>query len=213
MKKLWIQVFVHVLCASYMTMNLLLLGTPISIDNYQERITGILKFMAPLILLFEAGCVIMSSINKLHIVMRMFGTILFGPLAFLMLSFLFSAPMSIQSAYWSVVMSCNILLLPGSLIDYQFSKMTPLITEDQKNSDKRPSIDSLVERMTMVQIALPVFCVWASAIVIPLDWDRPWQLWPICGTYGLLFGTILASVYSVCYLVFHTLITSKPKTQ
>lgn len=29
---------------------------------------------------------------------------------------------------------------------------------------------------------------WASSVVIPLDWDRPWQLWPVPGIVGAMLG-------------------------
>ncbi|KAK2580761.1 hypothetical protein KPH14_011384 [Odynerus spinipes] len=33
---------------------------------------------------------------------------------------------------------------------------------------------------------------WMGAIVIPLDWDRPWQVWPIPCVTGALLGYMIA---------------------
>lgn len=33
---------------------------------------------------------------------------------------------------------------------------------------------------------------WLGTIVIPLDWDRPWQVWPIPCVIGALFGYMIA---------------------
>ncbi|KAL2734455.1 hypothetical protein V1478_004153 [Vespula squamosa] len=33
---------------------------------------------------------------------------------------------------------------------------------------------------------------WLGAIVIPLDWDRPWQVWPIPCVTGALLGYTIA---------------------
>ena len=33
---------------------------------------------------------------------------------------------------------------------------------------------------------------WASAVVIPLDWDRDWQVWPIPCIFGCVCGYVLA---------------------
>ncbi|OAD56239.1 Phosphatidylinositol-glycan biosynthesis class F protein [Eufriesea mexicana] len=33
---------------------------------------------------------------------------------------------------------------------------------------------------------------WLGAIVIPLDWDRPWQVWPIPCVLGALLGYTVA---------------------
>jgi len=42
---------------------------------------------------------------------------------------------------------------------------------------------------------------WLGAFPIPLDWDRPWQAWPITVTYGAmgghLFGCVVGGVLSV----------------
>eukprot|EP00727_Mastigamoeba_balamuthi_P003774 m51a1_g13394 hypothetical protein (245) ;mRNA; f:353-1259 len=35
---------------------------------------------------------------------------------------------------------------------------------------------------------------WVSAFVIPLDWDRPWQAWPIPCTVGALVGCFAGSL-------------------
>ncbi|PVU92356.1 hypothetical protein BB559_003752 [Furculomyces boomerangus] len=35
---------------------------------------------------------------------------------------------------------------------------------------------------------------WLSAFVIPLDWDRPWQKWPIPGFLGAHFGYLISIV-------------------
>ena len=35
---------------------------------------------------------------------------------------------------------------------------------------------------------------WGGAIPIPLDWDRPWQVWPVSCTYGLVFGHLAGAI-------------------
>lgn len=41
-------------------------------------------------------------------------------------------------------------------------------------------------------ISLPaqgaVIGAWLGAWPMPLDWERPWQEWPICVTYGAIAG-------------------------
>lgn len=45
---------------------------------------------------------------------------------------------------------------------------------------------------------------WLGAFPIPLDWDRPWQVWPISCTYGAMAGYLLGlcicSFINVFYL-------------
>uniref|UniRef100_A0A2P2I522 Phosphatidylinositol-glycan biosynthesis class F protein-like n=2 Tax=Hirondellea gigas TaxID=1518452 RepID=A0A2P2I522_9CRUS len=44
--------------------------------------------------------------------------------------------------------------------------------------------------------AVLVLCgAWLGALPIPLDWDRPWQTWPLTCTFGALLGEAAASVY------------------
>ncbi len=31
---------------------------------------------------------------------------------------------------------------------------------------------------------------WAGAIAAPLDWDVPWQVWPVASTYGAVAGLV-----------------------
>ena len=55
-----------------------------------------------------------------------------------------------------------------------------------------------MERVVLWSSKCAVIGVWLGAIVIPLDWDRPWQAWPIpcaVGTLvGYVFGLLLAAL-------------------
>ncbi|ORY05253.1 PIG-F-domain-containing protein [Basidiobolus meristosporus CBS 931.73] len=44
------------------------------------------------------------------------------------------------------------------------------------------------ERFAYYPMISGVFGAWLGAIVIPLDWDRPWQAWPIPCVLGALLG-------------------------
>lgn len=48
------------------------------------------------------------------------------------------------------------------------------------------------ERFVYLHSACVIFGTWISAVVVPLDWDRPWQEWPIPPTYGSVLGHCLA---------------------
>ncbi|XP_015179128.1 PREDICTED: phosphatidylinositol-glycan biosynthesis class F protein [Polistes dominula] len=50
---------------------------------------------------------------------------------------------------------------------------------------------------------------WLGAIVIPLDWDRPWQVWPIPCVIGALLGYTIAHFI----ILFKTLRTLKENKQ
>jgi len=48
---------------------------------------------------------------------------------------------------------------------------------------------------------MAIFGAWLGSIVIPLDWDRPWQAWPVpCVLGAFLFymiGTVVGLVVSI----------------
>ncbi|KAL8456943.1 hypothetical protein ACS0TY_034971 [Phlomoides rotata] len=44
---------------------------------------------------------------------------------------------------------------------------------------------------------------WFGAWPMPLDWERSWQEWPICVTYGAILGYLIGMVVSFGFVVFH----------
>ncbi|KAK4881985.1 hypothetical protein RN001_005304 [Aquatica leii] len=42
-----------------------------------------------------------------------------------------------------------------------------------------------------------LFGAWLGAIVIPLDWDRPWQVWPIPCSLGSMIGYICSNIFII----------------
>ncbi|OCH90481.1 hypothetical protein OBBRIDRAFT_776854 [Obba rivulosa] len=62
-----------------------------------------------------------------------------------------------------------------------------------------------IERALVYPAAGALFGCWSGAIPIGLDWERPWQAWPLTPAYGAVAGYILGSlaalvVSSVKYL-------------
>ncbi|GAA6061403.1 hypothetical protein JCM10212_004461 [Sporobolomyces blumeae] len=45
---------------------------------------------------------------------------------------------------------------------------------------------------------------WLGAIPVPLDWDRPWQVWPTTCVFGTLIGHAVGSIISLAVAGFHT---------
>ena len=52
-------------------------------------------------------------------------------------------------------------------------------------------------RQLFVNFCLTLLGAWAGAIPIPLDWDRPWQKWPVSCAAGAMLGALLATVVSL----------------
>ncbi|XP_048391781.1 phosphatidylinositol-glycan biosynthesis class F protein isoform X1 [Stegostoma tigrinum] len=48
-----------------------------------------------------------------------------------------------------------------------------------------------------------LFGAWLGAIPIPLDWDRPWQVWPISCTLGATLGFSISLVVAPLWIYWH----------
>ncbi|KAH6763302.1 phosphatidylinositol-glycan biosynthesis class F-like protein [Perilla frutescens var. hirtella] len=48
-----------------------------------------------------------------------------------------------------------------------------------------------------------VIGAWFGAWPMPLDWERPWQEWPICVTYGAILGYLSGVLVSFGFVVYH----------
>ena len=81
------------------------------------------------------------------------------------------------SPHWNLL-SSNYRLLSRSMVFHSIL----LFTSRPRNPVERlhffPAMGSLVG-------------AWVGALVIPLDWDRPWQVWPVSCTYGACGGYVL----------------------
>ncbi|XP_020578095.1 phosphatidylinositol-glycan biosynthesis class F protein [Phalaenopsis equestris] len=48
-----------------------------------------------------------------------------------------------------------------------------------------------------------VIGAWIGAWPMPLDWERPWQEWPICVTYGAVAGYLVGALSSMVFVLIH----------
>ncbi|KAF5372549.1 hypothetical protein D9758_005152 [Tetrapyrgos nigripes] len=56
------------------------------------------------------------------------------------------------------------------------------------------SIRTPIERAMVYPAFGAVLGCWLGAIPIALDWDRPWQAWPLTPAFGAIIGYVLASM-------------------
>ncbi|KAK0401335.1 hypothetical protein QR680_015722 [Steinernema hermaphroditum] len=53
------------------------------------------------------------------------------------------------------------------------------------------------KKLTLHRFALgALFGAWVSCVVIPLDWDRWWQKWPVPCVFGTVFGSLAGVVFA-----------------
>nr|CAB3264861.1 phosphatidylinositol-glycan biosynthesis class F protein [Phallusia mammillata] len=68
--------------------------------------------------------------------------------------------------------------------------------------------ENTTERYLYFQSVGVLLGSWAAAVVIPLDWDRPWQVWPIPCVVGALLG-YMVSILTSCIITAKELKTEK----
>uniref|UniRef100_A0A1J3IKU9 Phosphatidylinositol-glycan biosynthesis class F protein n=1 Tax=Noccaea caerulescens TaxID=107243 RepID=A0A1J3IKU9_NOCCA len=59
-----------------------------------------------------------------------------------------------------------------------------------------------IEYMIFVPAYGAIIGGWFGAWPMPLDWERPWQEWPICVCYGAVGGYIVGQTVSLSLIIF-----------
>ncbi|KPP70698.1 phosphatidylinositol-glycan biosynthesis class F protein-like [Scleropages formosus] len=62
---------------------------------------------------------------------------------------------------------------------------------------------SVWDTSLQITTACSVIGAWLGAFPIPLDWDRPWQVWPISCTLGATFGFLSGLVIAPVWIHWH----------
>ncbi|KAG5572547.1 hypothetical protein H5410_062313 [Solanum commersonii] len=61
---------------------------------------------------------------------------------------------------------------------------------------------SFIDYMIRLPAYGAVIGAWFGAWPMPLDWERPWQEWPICVSYGAMAGYLMGLVASSVCIIF-----------
>lgn len=57
----------------------------------------------------------------------------------------------------------------------------------------------LLSNIVKNNICFTLLGAWLGAIVIPLDWDRPWQVWPVPCYFGGLLGNVVGNMANLAF--------------
>ncbi|XP_058226603.1 PIGF/3-ketodihydrosphingosine reductase fusion protein [Rhododendron vialii] len=94
----------------------------------------------------------------------------------------------LKTVNWSLLMSLFTVVPAASVFGSSWTDWIRLFGHTKPSG----SIDYM--------ICLPahgaVIGAWFGAWPMPLDWDRPWQEWPICVSYGAIAGCLIAMMAS-----------------
>uniref|UniRef100_A0A3B4F2L7 Phosphatidylinositol glycan anchor biosynthesis class F n=1 Tax=Pundamilia nyererei TaxID=303518 RepID=A0A3B4F2L7_9CICH len=62
---------------------------------------------------------------------------------------------------------------------------------------------SVWDTCLQITVACTLIGAWVGAFPIPLDWDRPWQVWPVSCSLGSLFGYLTGLVAAPAWIHYH----------
>ncbi|KAI1894415.1 hypothetical protein AGOR_G00115570 [Albula goreensis] len=62
---------------------------------------------------------------------------------------------------------------------------------------------SVWDTSLQITTASSVIGAWLGAFPIPLDWDRPWQVWPISCSLGATFGFLTGLIIAPAWIHWH----------
>ncbi|KAH9494407.1 hypothetical protein Btru_021827 [Bulinus truncatus] len=129
---------------------------------------------------------------QLYSLIKVCGLLFLASLIFHVLSILYGAPVltSVEETYtFSVLMTVLIILPLCIFCGLDLENWYHLFTTSSNLG---------VKTLVYYTSIFSVIGAWAGAAVIPLDWDRPWQVWPIScavgGISGYCIGLLLCAV-------------------
>ncbi|ESO01943.1 hypothetical protein HELRODRAFT_66403 [Helobdella robusta] len=132
--------------------------------------------------------------------LKCFGLLIITTLAFHLISIMYGAPM-----FEKAIETFNLSLL------ISFLAVLPTFVAANKSWNNWLQIVFMLnckEDLLLYQTVFTCFSTivgaWLGAFPIPLDWDRPWQVWPVSCVYGAVLGHCLGvSVGTVRLLMLH----------
>ncbi|XP_045799408.1 phosphatidylinositol-glycan biosynthesis class F protein [Trifolium pratense] len=109
------------------------------------------------------------------------------------------APVTFQylpkTLYWSLMMSLFTTVPASCVLGSSWADWKRIFAHTKPNGS--------VEYLICLQAHGAVIGGWFGAWPMPLDWERPWQEWPISVSYGTLAGYLVALVASLGFVLAH----------
>ncbi|XP_074574382.1 uncharacterized protein LOC141830836 isoform X3 [Curcuma longa] len=98
----------------------------------------------------------------------------------------------LSTIYWSCLMSLFTFVPAVCVFGWSRMDWQRILA----NSKPKQAIDCLVSLPAQGAIV----GAWLGAWPMPLDWEMPWQEWPICVTYGAIAGYIVGMILSTVFV-------------
>ncbi|PFX30720.1 phosphatidylinositol-glycan biosynthesis class F protein-like [Stylophora pistillata] len=135
----------------------------------------------------------LSTVQVLKLILFVFGS----AAIFHVIAILFGASVTEQTEEtfcWALLMSHLVILPACSLLGAHLELFSRIFFSSW--SDGTP------ESYFQCSIIFTLLGAWLGAFPIPLDWDRPWQVWPIPCVIGALIGYIVGLAISTLIFAF-----------
>lgn len=99
-----------------------------------------------------------------------------------------------RTVHWSLLMSVLTCLPAASVFGSSWADWHRIFAQAKPSGP--------VEYMICLPAHGAVIGAWFGAWPMPLDWERPWQDWPICVSYGALAGYLVGMVAAFGFVLF-----------
>ncbi|KAL3528996.1 hypothetical protein ACH5RR_008318 [Cinchona calisaya] len=100
-----------------------------------------------------------------------------------------------RTLHWSLLMSVLTCVPAGSVFGSSWADWHRIFAHAKPSGP--------LEYMICLPAHGAVIGAWFGAWPMPLDWERPWQEWPICVCYGAMAGYFMGMVASFGFVLFH----------
>lgn len=122
-----------------------------------------------------------------------------GTFAFHLIAILFGAPIIVdadRTALWAALMAVHVFSCAPWLLRRGLRPPQWRVYVTAGAGNGIAASDDAQDRSTLVYCRIiaagAVFGAWLGAFVIPLDWDRWWQKWPLSSTFGACTGRLIS---------------------
>ncbi|KAK2651762.1 hypothetical protein Ddye_011618 [Dipteronia dyeriana] len=89
---------------------------------------------------------------------------------------------------WSLLMSLFTFVPAASVFGSSWADWQRIFAHTKPNRT--------IEYMICIPAHTAIIGAWFGAWPMPLDWEKPWQEWPICVSYGAMVGYLVGIVAS-----------------
>ncbi|KAL8585159.1 hypothetical protein ACOMHN_013174 [Nucella lapillus] len=143
---------------------------------------------------------------KISNLMKSLSGIIFACIFFHVLAILFGAPVlesSRETFHFAMLMTSVVAVPAFCVLGADGDRWTTVFGLG------RPALGP--ETVIYVTSITSLLGAWLGAVPIPLDWDRPWQVWPVSCVLGGVCGHCLGHLLSAIYLPLKFRLLNKAK--